>query len=150
MAERTATARARPADRIWYVDSSALLRAMVERTTGARRWFEQASARGDRFVASRLMEVEVRRVTENAGVDQGIVGQYVDESMFLHITDELLDRAIAFDQHLGGAGAIHVASGLLIGADVLVLVSHGRRMLAAARALGLRVLDPVDGDENPS
>ena len=132
----------------WYVDSSVLLRAIVEQSHAARAWFEGASAAHNRFVASRLMEVEIRRVTKNAGVDQDIVSEYVDEFFLMSVNDELLAEAIALDDPLGGADSIHVASALRLGPAALTMVTHDRQMALAARNLGFAVLDPVTDDPN--
>lgn len=132
--------------RTWYVDSSVLLRAMVDQSPAARSWFEGRVEADDRFVASRLMEVEVRRVTRNIGVDQDVVGEYVDEFLLMSVNDELLAEAIALDEKLGGADAIHVASAMRLGPAVLTLVTHDRQMATAATNLGFEVLDPVTDD----
>jgi predicted nucleic acid-binding protein len=134
--------------RTWYVDSSVLVRAIVEQSPAARAWFEDASASGDRFVASRMMELEVRRVTRNAGVDQDVVSEYVDEFLLMSVTDELVAEAIALEPPLGGADALHVASALRLGPGVLTVVTHDRQMARAATALGFAVLDPVTDDPN--
>lgn len=132
--------------RTWYVDSSVLLRAIVESSAAAKDWFERSSADGDRFVASRLMEVEVRRVTRNAGVDQDVVSEFVDEFLLMSVTDELLAEAVDLPHRLGGADSIHVASALRLGPGVLTLVTHDRQMARAALELGFDVLDPVTDD----
>jgi len=132
--------------RTWYVDSSVLLRAMVDQSPAARAWFESRIEVGDRFVASRLMEVEVRRVTKNAGVDQDVVSEYIDEFLLMTISDDLLDEAVALDEKLGGADSIHVASALRLGPGALTIVTHDRQMATAALNLGFDVLDPVSDD----
>jgi predicted nucleic acid-binding protein len=130
----------------WYVDSSVLFRAIVDQSPAAKAWFETATAARDRFIASRLMEVEVRRVTKNAGVDQDIVSEYIDEFFLMSVNDELLTEAIALDEPLGGADSIHVASALRLGPATLTLVTHDRQMATAATDLGFTVLDPVTDD----
>ncbi len=132
----------------WYIDSSVLLRAIVEQSRAARTWFEGASAAKDRFIASRLMEAEVRRVTKNVGIDQDIVSEYVDEFFLMSVNDELLAEAIALDEPLGGADSIHVASALRLGPAALTIVTHDRQIASAARNLGFTVLDPVTDDPN--
>lgn len=132
----------------WYVDSSVLLRAIVEQSPAAKLWFESASAAKHRFVASRLMEVEVRRVTKNAGLDQDIVSEYVDEFFLMSVNDELLAEAIALDEPLGGADAIHVASALRLGPAGLTIATHDQQMATAAINLGFKVVDPVTDDPN--
>ncbi len=133
-------------ERAWYVDSSVLLRALREQSPAARTWFEERVAAGDRFVASRLVEVEVRRVTKSAGVDQDVVTEYLDELMLAAVDNALMDEAIAIDEPLGGADAIHVATALRVGPAVLTVVTHDRQMEAAARALGFATHDPVTDD----
>jgi predicted nucleic acid-binding protein len=123
-----------------------LLRAMVDQSSAARTWFEERIDAGDRFVASRLMELEVRRVTRNAGIDQALVDEYIDEFLLMIINDDLLDEAQALPQKLGGADAIHVASALRLGPGVMTLVTHDAQMAVAAVQLGFEVLDPVTDD----
>ncbi|MDR0285602.1 MAG: type II toxin-antitoxin system VapC family toxin [Propionibacteriaceae bacterium] len=132
--------------RTWYVDSSVVLRAIVDQSPAARAWFEERIEAGDRLVASRLMEVEVRRVAQNLGVSQDLVNEYVDEFWLLTVDDDLLAEAIALPERLGGADAIHVASALRLGSDVLILVTHDRQMATAAGHLGFVVVDPVTDD----
>jgi predicted nucleic acid-binding protein len=132
--------------RTWYVDSSVLLRAVVDRSPAARAWFEQRAGAGDRFVASRLMEVEVRRVAKNAGVEQDVVSEYLDEFLLMTVSDDLLEEAVALEGKLGGADAIHVASAARLGPSALAMVTHDRQMAVAAMNLGFDVLDPVTDD----
>lgn len=131
----------------WYVDSSVLLRAIVEQSA-ARAWFENASAQGDNFIASRLMELEVRRVTKNADIDQDTVSEYIDEFFLMSVSDDLLAKAIALDERLGGADSIHVASALRLGPTALTIVTHDRELAVASVNLGFNVLDPVTDDPN--
>jgi predicted nucleic acid-binding protein len=132
--------------RRWYVDSSVLLRVIVDESRAAKDWFDGASAAGDVFVASRLTEVEVRRVSMNAGVDQELVGEYLDRFVFLSVDDALLAEAIALDPPLGGADAIHLAAALRVGAQQVTIVTHDKQMADAAPHLGLTALDPVADD----
>ena len=131
---------------IRYVDSSVLLRAVVEGLPAAREWFDAAAAAGDRFVASRMLELEVRRVLKNAGLDDAVATAYLDEFALVALTDDLIDEAIALDQRLGGADALHIATALRLGAGAVTVVTHDRQMAAAARELGFEVVDPVSDD----
>lgn len=130
----------------WYVDSSVLLRAIVEQSATAHRWFEQVCDSGARLVASLLMEVEVRRVAVNANVDQGIVSEYIDEFYLMSVDDDLLAEAIQLPVPLGGADSIHVASALRLGPAAVTLVTHDRQMAQGALRLGFEVVDPVTDD----
>lgn len=59
------------------------------------------------------------------------------------LTPEVLDGAGAFaDSDLRSLDAIHVASALLISAEVECFLSYDRRQAAAARAAGLEVAEP--------
>lgn len=94
------------------------------------------------------MEVEVRRITKNAGIEQDIVAEYVDEFLLMSVDDELLAEAIELNEPLGGADAIHVASALRLGPAVLSIVTHDQQMAKAATNLGFDVFDPVTDDPN--
>lgn len=134
--------------RTWYVDSSVLLRAIVDGSTAASRWFDEAATNGGRFVASRLLEVETRRVIRNLGGSQDAVTPYLDLFVLVSLADELLDEAMAIDEPLGGADSIHVATALRVGPSALTLVTHDAQMARAALRLGFDVLDPVTDDPN--
>ncbi len=129
-----------------YVDSSVLLRAIVERSAAARAWFDAAQAAGDRFVASRMLELEVKRVLKNAGFDDAIAAAYLDEFVLVALTDDLVDEAIGIDERLGGSDALHIATALRVGTEAATIVTHDKQMATAALALGFDVLDPVSDD----
>ena len=133
-----------------YIDSSVLLRAVVERSRAAREWFDAASAAGDRFVSSRMLELETRRVLKNAGIDDAVVSAYLDEFALIPLTDDLVDDAINIDQRLGGADALHIATALRLGVQAVTVVTHDKQMATAARALGFSVHDPVTDDPRRS
>lgn len=134
------------AHRTWYVDSSVLLRAIVDSSRAASAWFEAVVANGDRLVASRLLEVEVRRVVRTIGGDQDVVTEYLDEFVLIHIPDDLLDEAVAIEQRLGGADSIHIATALRVGTRAVTVATHDKQMATAAVALGFDVTDPVTDD----
>lgn len=92
------------------------------------------------------MELEVRRVTRDADIDQDIVTEYVDEFFLMTVNDELVTEAIALDERVGGADSIHLASALRLGPTALTLVTHDRQMAVAASNLGFTILDPVTDD----
>ena len=134
------------ANKVWYVDSSVVLRALVERSPAARRWLERAIANRWVLVASRLLEVEVWRVAKQAGADPEIVAKYLDEIDYLAVDDELMAEAFSLDPPLGGADSIHMAAALRIGPKALVMATHDKQMADGAKALGFKVFDPVTDD----
>jgi predicted nucleic acid-binding protein len=133
-------------ERTWFVDSSVLLRAIADKSAAAREWFESAYAAGDRFVGSRMLELEVLRVVKNAGLATDVANEYLDEFALIAVGDDLIDEAIALDPVLGGADSVHVASALRLGVDKVTIVTHDAQMARAAASLGFEVLDPVTDD----
>lgn len=133
-------------ERTWFVDSSVLLRAIVDSSASAREWFEAAYAAGDRFVGSRMLELEVLRVVKNAGLTLDVANEYLAEFFLIAITDDLIDEAIALDQALGGADSVHLASALRLGTDAVTIVTHDVQQASAARSLGFTVFAPVTDD----
>ena len=133
-------------ERTWLVDSSVLLRAIADKSDSAREWFETAYAAGDRFVGSRMLELEVLRVVTNAGLPTDVANEYLDEFALIAVGDDLIDEAIALDPVLGGADSVHIASALRLGVDRVTIVTHDAQMARAAVSLGFEVLDPVTDD----
>lgn len=133
-------------ERTWFVDSSVLLHAIADKSVAAREWFETAYAAGDRFVGSRMLELEVLRVVKNAGLPPDVANEYLDEFALLAVGDDLIDEAITLDPVLGGADSVHVASALRLGVDRVTIVTHDAQMARAAVSLGFEVLDPVTDD----
>lgn len=133
-------------ERTWFVDSSVLLRAITDKSAAAREWFESAYAAGDRFVGSRMLELEVLRVVKNAGLSTDVATEYLDEFALIAVGDDLIDEAIALDPVLGGADSVHIASALRLGADRVTIVTHDAQMARAAATLGFAVFDPVTDD----
>lgn len=132
--------------RTWFVDSSVLLRAIADKSAAAREWFESAYAAGDRFVGSRMLELEVLRVVKNAGLTTDVANEYLDEFALIAVGDDLVDEAIALDPVLGGADSLHIAAALRLGIDSVTIVTHDAQMARAAMTLGFDVLDPVTDD----
>ena len=133
----------------WFVDSSVLLAAILGTSAGATSWFEAAQARGDTFVGSRLLEVEVERFILNkelvGELPRGCVqaARYLDKFELFRVDDDLLSEAMAIQQPLRGADAIHVATALRIGRDEITIVTHDAQMARACGALGFQVIDPI-------
>jgi len=132
---------------IYYVDSSVLLRIIVDKSHAADAWFNAADLRGDDFIASRLLEVEVRHVADNTGGDQSTVNQYLDNFTLLNIDNDLASEAVLIPGPIGGADSIHVASAVRARRLVpLILITHDKQMAVAAAKLGIDVRDPVTDD----
>ena len=133
-------------ERTWFVDSSVLLRAIADKSAAAREWFETAYAAGDRFVGSRMLELEVLRVVKNAGLATDVANEYLDEFALIAVGDDLIDEAIALELVLGGSDSLHVSAAPRLGVDRVTIVTHDAQMARAAVSLGFEVLDPVTDD----
>jgi predicted nucleic acid-binding protein len=133
-------------ERTWFVDSSVLLRAIADKSAAAREWFETAYAAGDRFVGSRMLELEVLRVVKNAGLATDVANEYLDEFAMIAVGDDLIDEAIALELVLGGSDSLHVSAAPRLGVDRVTIVTHDAQMARVAVSLGFEVLDPVTDD----
>ncbi|MCL1800303.1 MAG: type II toxin-antitoxin system VapC family toxin [Promicromonosporaceae bacterium] len=131
-----------------YVDSSVILRALLGQSPATRQWFEGLRSSHVTLLTSRLGEVEVRRVAQNAGTPKNEVDDYLDRFALILVDDQLLNEAIAIPFPLGGADSIHVATALRFGPTALEIVTHDAQMAAACQALGFHVSDPVTDDPN--
>jgi uncharacterized protein len=125
-----------------YVDSSALVKLVIPEPESAALRAELG--RWDRHVVSAVARVEVvracARVDERARpVAEAIVGA-LD---LVAVDDELLNGAAALaPAALRSLDAIHLASALLIGDALGVVVAYDERLLAAAREAGLPTTAP--------
>lgn len=133
-------------ERTWFVDSSVLLRAIADKSAAAREWFETAYAAGDRFVGSRMLDLEVLRVVKNAGLATDVANEYLDEFALIAVGDDLIDEAIALELVLGGSDSLHVSAAPRLGVDRVTIVTHDAQMARVAVSLGFEVLDPVTDD----
>jgi len=131
---------------VWYVDSSVILRAIVNGSTAARTWCSAAVKQGDAFYGSRMVELEVRRVVHNTGHTQREADAYLDLFHLISITDDLIDDAIALPYPLGGADALHIATALKLQTLAPTLATHDAQMAHAAQAISFPVTDPVTDD----
>lgn len=127
---------------IAYADSSALVKLVVaEPESGAL-----LSALGgyEAVVSSDLAVVEVTRAAARVAGDGGVVraGAVLETVHLLRVDRRALDRSARLSPvRLRSLDAIHVASALEL-ETTLELVGYDDRLLAAARAAGLRTLSP--------
>jgi len=132
-----------------YVDSSVLLRVVLNERGALREW-----RRITRPLASELIRLECRRTIDRARIREGlgddlIAQQREDVLEVLHTFDivpldsVVLERAAEpFPTLLGSIDAIHLATALLLRAHVadLDFATHDGELATAARAVGFRVL----------
>lgn len=125
-----------------YVDSSALVKLAIPEPESVALRAELV--RWQRHVSSALARVEVvracARVDEKAHV---VATRVIDAVDLIAVDDEILGRAARIaPAALRSLDAIHVASALLVGDALGVVVAYDERLLEAMAAAGLRTTSP--------
>lgn len=130
------------AERVWYLDSSAIVKLVVEEreSRALTAWL----ADGSEGVSCDLARVEVLRAVRPSGAAAGERAHRVLGALTLLRLDALLlERAAALEpEDLRSLDAIHMAAALALGADLAGVVTYDVRQAEAARSLGLRVEAP--------
>lgn len=133
-----------------YVDSSALLkRVFAEGESGAlTSWLREHVQADDALASSSLAWVEVSRaIRAYADAHRSVeVEALVEVAVSGVLEKPISPEVVALARRLGPPvlhtlDAIHLASALLLDADVLV--AYDRRLARAAAEHGLRVLSPT-------
>jgi predicted nucleic acid-binding protein len=132
-----------------YVDSSVLLRVVLDERGALREW-----RRIRRPLASELVRLECRRTIDRARIREGLGDEVVAQqrAAVLEVLDTfdvvpvdgvVLERAgEPFPTLLSSLDAIHLATALLARTQVenLHFATHDRELGTAARAMGFNVL----------
>jgi predicted nucleic acid-binding protein len=130
----------------YYIDTSVALHAILDSDARAGAWIAERAG-GDLLVSSKLLRVEVARTLLRDGRDTTLGTPWLARIALVSVNDRVLRSAetlldTAQRPVVRTLDAIHLAA--LLDADPeLILVSHDEQQLAAARALGLRTLDPL-------
>lgn len=138
----------------WFVDTSVILRAIMDGSVATARWFSNVLARNERLVGSQMLEIEVRRILLNYELRtqdtslQSQVNEYLNKFVLLDLQSQIGMDAAQIRFPLRAADAIQIATALTLSADSVVVVTHDKQMAAAAGALGFSVHDPVTDDPN--
>ncbi|MEJ2358390.1 MAG: type II toxin-antitoxin system VapC family toxin [Deinococcales bacterium] len=128
---------------VWYLDSSAIVKLVVEEreSRALMAWLEEAPV----AVSCDLARVEVVRAVRPSGaaaVDRA--RRVLGALTMLRLDDPLLERAGGLEPvTLRSLDAIHLAACLTLGADLAGLVTYDARQAEAATGLGLRVEAPA-------
>ena len=134
---------------IAYLDSSVLLRLVLGQRDALREWKEVS-----RGVVSSLVEVESLRTLDRLRLEAKLPDSDIAtrrEAIFripattetVELTRPVLDRAaLPLPVTLGTLDAIHLASAQHLNDPDLEFVTYDARLADAARAHGLRVVQP--------
>jgi uncharacterized protein len=130
--------------RALYLDSSAFVRVIVEEP-GSIALREHLAGESARFISSALLRTEALRAVRQQGPEvRAAVRAGLRRVELIAIDDRILDTAGTLEPKiLRTLDAIHVASALAVGDDLVAIVSYDERMIDAARQLGLPTATPV-------
>jgi predicted nucleic acid-binding protein len=127
-----------------YLDSSALLKLLVEETESAALslWISQRSSTPK--VSSELAKLEVVRAARR--LDDRVVPaarSLVSQVDLIPLNSNLIDEAVdAGEPTLRSLGAIHLASALSIRETLTAFVAYDHRLVVAAQTAGLAAESP--------
>ncbi len=127
-----------------YLDSSALVKLVVHEsgTDELRAWLSSHPA----VVSSALAVTEVRRAIGRLSTRRSLSDRarlVLDGVALLAVDSAVLEVAAGLKPpELRTLDAIHVASALSLGAELLAFVTHDARQADAARKAGLPVMRP--------
>jgi predicted nucleic acid-binding protein len=130
---------------VWYVDSSALVKTVVEEPESSvlADWLQSK----ERLAACDLVRVEVVRAVRVSDPEalpraRRVVGTLI----LIRLEDDLCESAANLDPPLlRSLDAIHLAAALSLGSDLAGVVTYDARLAHGARALGLPVEAPGCG-----
>jgi predicted nucleic acid-binding protein len=129
-------------ERIAYIDSSAIVKLVIrERETAALLRY----VRGRRLVSSAIARTEVARAVLPHGAGAAVQSRDVLSAIDLvRVNDRVLAEAGALlPAEIRLLDAIHLATARLLGPTARSFIAYDVRLIAAARAIGLRVVSPA-------
>jgi predicted nucleic acid-binding protein len=125
-----------------YLDSSALVKLAVREpeSDALRRYLRRRRP----LLSSALARTEVLRALLPGGEPAVAAGRRVLERVDLvRVNDRILNLAGSLlPVELRSLDAIHLATARRLGAELSEIVSYDERMVAAARAMGLKTVTP--------
>jgi uncharacterized protein len=130
-----------------YLDSSALMKLVrhEDESPALRDWLDQQGE--PRVVTSEMGRVEVLRAARR-NADAAVLAQarrVVDNVDLVPLDRPVQDLACDVgDPSLRSLDALHLASALLLGQDLVAFVAYDHRLASAANAAGLPTATPGD------
>jgi uncharacterized protein len=125
-----------------YLDSSAIVKLAVREpeSLALRRYLRRRQP----LVSSALARTEVLRALLPAGDEAVARGRNVLERLDLvRVNDRILNSAgVLLPPELRALDAIHLATARDLGSELAALVTYDDRMVAAAKRLGYRIVQP--------
>ena len=126
---------------VWYLDTSAFLKLVVEEdeSTAMMQWFESHSS----VWSSQLLRTEALLAAARLAVPVHLVEEALDAVALILPTEETFAKAGRLQPvGLRSLDAIHLAAALELGADLEGLVSYDDRLIDAAGGASVVVVSP--------
>ena len=124
----------------WYVDSSALIKLLVEEKE-SQALDEYLDRHQPELVACHLLETEVRRAASRLGASQRLVTTALAEVNLYDVDHALFRQAgLLPGASLRSLDALHLAAAL--GLNVDAVLSYDTRLTESAELIGLPVVAP--------
>jgi predicted nucleic acid-binding protein len=125
-----------------YLDSSAIVKLAVREpeSVALRRYLRRRQP----VVSSALARTEVLRALLPAGEEAVARGRHVLQRLDLvRVNDRILEAAgVLRPPELRSLDAIHLATARQLGYELSAIVTYDDRMVAAAKQLGCRIVQP--------
>lgn len=127
---------------LWYLDTSAALKLLVEEPESAELALHIDRAQPD-LVACWLLETEMRRAAQREdALTQEVVSEFLEGVSLYEVPSSLFREAgLLPGAHLRSLDALHLAAAIRIGVDCVV--TYDVRLIDSARSLGVGVLTPA-------
>ncbi|WP_427889315.1 type II toxin-antitoxin system VapC family toxin [Kribbella sp. GL6] len=129
---------------LYYVDTSAALKLLVEETHSKAFATFYDEAAGAAWVSSALLRIEVMRAVTR--VVPALLPDARDLLLafdFISIDDDIVDAAMNEpDRMLRSLEAIHLATARVLGTDLTAVVTYDDRLAEAAEDAGFEVVSP--------
>lgn len=127
-----------------YLDSSAFVKLVWQEPESAALWSYVMARRADRHVSSALLAIETRRAALRGGGQQlPRVDLALERIGLIDIGPAVVESAGRIPEpSLRSLDAIHLATAVLLGAELDAFVTYDKRLAAAAADIGIAVVAP--------
>ena len=127
----------------YYIDTSIAVHALMG-TPRAASWFDEVTRHEDTvLVSSRLLQTELTRALRRDNVPVADREAVLANIGLAPVTEAILTGAEAITEHVKTLDAIHLATALALGSD-MVVASHDANLKRVAEMLGLSAHDPIE------
>ena len=129
-------------DLVWYVDTSAFVKLIVEEESSSalRTWYSSH----DGLWSSQLLRTEALRAAQRLGIDRGSIEAALETvSLILPSVVTFASAGRLQPKGLRTLHALHLAAAREIGSDLEGMVAYDQRLIDAARKASIEVMSPT-------